>query len=79
MVLRRCLGRLRLRPGLGEAHERRLFGYWLGDAGSVSRPLLDVEQKARAGRRAELTRADRLTSQWAASPMVIQSTQRPRW
>ena len=60
VVLRSCLGRLRLRPSLGEAHERRLFGHWLGDAGRVSRPLLDVEQEVRAGRRAELRRAGEL-------------------
>ena len=60
VVLRRCLGRLCLRPGLGEAHERHLFGHWLGDAGRVSRPLLDVEQEVPAGRRAELTRAGEL-------------------
>ena len=55
MVLHRRLGRLRLRPGLGEAHERRFFGHRLGDAGRVPRPLLDPEQKARARRRAELS------------------------
>jgi hypothetical protein len=46
VVLHRRLGRLWLRPGLGEAHERRLFGLWLGDAGRVPLPLLDLEQKA---------------------------------
>ena len=56
MVIHRRLGWLCLRPGLREANERRLFGHWLGDAGRVPRPLLDFDQKARARRRAELTR-----------------------
>jgi len=46
VVVYRGLGWLCLWPILRKAHERRLFGHWLGDAGCVPRPLLDFEQKA---------------------------------
>ena len=42
VVLRRRFGRLRLRPGLRESHERCLFGLGLDHADWVPRPLLDA-------------------------------------
>src|SRR4029078_748485 len=55
MVLHCRLSGLCLRPSLRETHERRFFGHRRRDAGGVPRPLLDFEQKAGTGSRAELT------------------------
>src|SRR6185369_961187 len=47
-------GRVRIRPSFRETYERRLFGYRRCDAARVPRPLVAIEQKAGARRRAEL-------------------------